>query len=192
MPISRQMLFVAASLLLPVHSGFAQAVYVSVGGGAAIGGEGDPLFDKYAGFRFALGVSARLGPVLVNLYPVDLVSDPDFSKSSLYSRDTFSNGQSRCRSSSDGRFVSDSLCSSDNRTLHSTTIDVAAWLPRIPIVLGVGKRFVHGNIVDPWFATAGLALFPADSPVAISARAELGPSYRGWLITAAFRFAHHE
>lgn len=161
------------------------AAYVSLGGGGATGGTGDTLESTFAGFRLVAGVSAKLGPVLIDVLPVDFLYDPDFS--SPFYRDDFANGQSRCRDSRTGQFADDSQCSS--RVTRSVVLDVAILIPRTPVTVGLGHRIVGSNMADSWFATAGVGWFPAKGIFGFSARVEVGSSHRGWLAMTAIRFA---
>lgn len=91
-------------------------------------------FEGAEGFELALGLQANLGDlIVVRASPLNVVlTDADG-----FYRDTFSNGQSRCRNESNGQFATDESC-----TGLDYRVDADAYI-RLPGSILIGGGVVH-------------------------------------------------
>lgn len=98
-------------------------IYGSLGG----------AFEGRTGFELEVGVKFRPAPwIEFGASPANLVFYNN--EDSQYQRQTFSNGQSRCRDLSNGQFARDELCGPD-----------VAWRGTATAELNLGERFSVGG-----------------------------------------------
>jgi hypothetical protein len=136
------------------------------------------------GAATAFGVSVRTGFLWFTVTPADLI----LTKGDTYPyyRDTFSNGESRCRNSLNGQFAEDSKCLAVDAT-YAATFDISAWIPRTPILFGGGYRFGAEPTPSIWFGTAGVGWMSATRRLNAAVKANIGSDYYSGLVTVGIR-----
>lgn len=125
-----------------------------------------------SGFSFSLSYARVFGVVRPSLY-LDMIAgpaDPD----SRYYRDTFDNGQSRCRDSVTGRFASDALCTGDFG--YAARAEGLFRLARSPVLLGPGLRVGSGGLVPYGTAMYEAPVSPG-SPFQVQGKGSAGVAF---------------
>lgn len=155
----------------------AVGVYGMVGGGGV-------KDDEHDGGRLTLGGALRIGPLVLEFNPLDLAISP--GDTYPYYRDTFSNGQSRCRNGSNGQFASDESCIAFDVS-YFKSFGAGIVVPRSPVFVGFGRRF--NDAANPWFGSGGVMAFFNEDRFFGFARVEVGKSYIGGLAAFGIRLA---
>lgn len=141
--------FAAAALVAP-QAALAEGIGAEVTGARASG---------LWGVELGVGYGLSLGPINVRPIVGGFVHKNDDER---YYTDRFSNGQERCRDTTNGRFVSDSRCGAS--TMFYGKIEATISIPAFAEV-GGGGRFMDGD-----FRPYGLAAFPLAPKVKVVAQ----------------------
>jgi opacity protein-like surface antigen len=91
-----------------------------------------------------------------------------------YYRDTFSNGQSRCRDSETGRFASDTQCGA-GLAFGAVRGELLLPIPRIPLEVGVGVRI--GDRTLPYAAAGFETKIEEGKPILLYAHGAGGEQF---------------
>lgn len=157
--------------------GLRPSLYVNFGGGGT-------SEERAKGGAVAFGVTVRAGLVLVTLTPADLILAP--ADTWPYYRDTFDNGDSVCRNSTNGQFADESNCTAVDTT-YAATLDFSARIPRTPLLLGVGYRFGGSPTPNLWFGTAGVVWTSSTQRLLATVKLNVGSDYYSGLATVGVR-----
>lgn len=125
-------------------------------------------------FAAAVGGSLQAGKYFLAMATFDTATYKT-GTNPRYSIDTFSNGVSRCRDSTNGQFAADILCQPGHAVLKAGMFDVNTLLPSVKAMIGGGYRtgadkgpYISGGFSQPfpnphsrWFVrvTGGQKIF---------------------------------
>ena len=122
--------------------------------------------DKEWGGELGAGFGVNIGVLRLRAVGGAFLHEGDNDR---YSRQTFNNGQSRCRDSRNGQFADDDLCSNTAAEFYARA--EAAFAVGNTVEIGGGARFGGDEDVVP-FGTIGFRLSPS-----IMLRGNGGPDY---------------
>ena len=156
------------------------ALFVHVGGG------GTDAIETNGG-AFVAGAGVRYGPVIALFTPADVIFTP--ASTYPYYRDSFDNGQSRCRNSLNEQFASDESCIAYDVT-NAMSAEALLVVPRTFVAVGGGRRFGASNdAADLWFGSAGVAWLPLGR-LSVLGKVNFGEDYLSGIVTVGLRLRH--
>jgi len=151
-------------------------LFVTIGGG----GTKD---DEASGGALTFGAGVKTGPLFVTFTAADLILAP--GDTFPYVKDTFDNGQTRCRNTLNGQFADDTNCVAVDVS-YAFSLDGQIFIPRTPVAVGMGVRFgPHDRNI--WFGSAGWYWEAPSRRWNVTVKGQFGDDYVSGLATVAVR-----